>query len=61
MIEKDRFSGWGIEAGLPDKSEGEVYITCLKHSLMSLLRSTPNPAITPQVQWPVLSEYERYS
>ena len=39
---------WGISAGLPGRNDLQVYITCLKHVLMSLLRSAANPGITTQ-------------
>ena len=41
---------WGVSAGLPGRNDLQVYITCLKHVLTSLLRSAANPAITTQVR-----------
>ena len=49
IINQDLYSDWGVSADLPGKSEAEVYITCLKHTMMLLLRTSPHPAITTQV------------
>ena len=54
IIGQDVNSQWGVSAGLPGRSDGEVYITCLKHALMSLLRSSPHPAITTSVGIPAI-------
>ena len=49
VLQRQVDTAWGVAAGLPSRDVTEVYITCFKHTIMMLLRSSPQVSITPSV------------